>query len=93
MQQVGAWIMLTLYCAQQENAGVIEGCKNWTGRIWGRTTGVDFELLEIDSRLWRWRGNDLLVLFYDLKCERAIQAKRLAARQTNIKLRVKNNRI
>lgn len=78
------WLNLLAYCADQENGGVIKGCKGWKDRQWQQTCGItrDEAMLQgmlegvLEAMIWRWVGDDLHVWGYPKTSEAALKAKR-----------------
>lgn len=77
-----AWFHLLLYCAQQENGGVIHGAAEFTDRQWQRLMDVEGATLRTKCALWAWDdGGNLVVWEYPEKQEQAVQAKREGGRK------------
>lgn len=77
-----AWFHLLLYCAQQENGGVIHGAVEFTDRQWQRLMDVEGATLRTKCALWTWDdGGNLVVWEYPEKQEQAVQAKREGGRK------------
>lgn len=74
--QIGAWVYLMNYCAAQENGGCIKGAKGRKDAFFDRSLKVSRTILEQESQLWTWTGEDLLVRFYSLEAEQSYQEKR-----------------
>ena len=74
--QIGAWVYLMNYCAAQENGGCIQGAKGRKDAFFDRSLKVSRTILEQESQLWTWTGEDLLVRFYSLEAEQSYQEKR-----------------
>jgi hypothetical protein len=72
------WLSLLAYCADQENGGVIKGCRNWKDRQWQQTCGITLNEAQLEAQLWEWIGDDLRVEFYPTAKESEIRAKRQA---------------
>jgi hypothetical protein len=70
------WLSLLAYCSDQENGGVIKGCREWKDRQWQQTCGITQAEAQAESGLWKWQENELVVEFYPLSKEAEIQAKR-----------------
>ena len=70
------WLSLLAYCADQENGGVIKGCREWKDRQWQMTCGVLASEVSSQAQLWEWRGRDLRIAFYPVAKEAEVQAKR-----------------
>ena len=72
-----AWFHLLLYCAQQENGGVIEGASEFTDRQWSRMIDVEGATLKSKCSLWSWTEDGGLVVWeYPAKQEQVVKAKR-----------------
>jgi uncharacterized small protein (DUF1192 family) len=63
------WLCLLAFCADQENSGIIRGCRGWKDRQWQQVAGVTLEEVNKQCLLWNWCGDDLLVLHYPTKAE------------------------
>jgi len=72
----GTWFMVSVYCADQENAGRIKNCQDWGDRRWAQTCGVYRKEIDAAALLLVWDGKDLLVFGYPAEQEGVIQAKR-----------------
>ena len=70
------WLSLLAYCSDQENGGVIKGCREWKDRQWQMTCGVLASEVTAQAQLWEWRGRDLRIAFYPVAKEAEVQAKR-----------------
>ena len=70
------WLSLLAYCCDQENGGVIKGCREWKDRQWQMTCGVMASEVIAEAQLWAWRGSDLRIAYYPLAKEAEVQAKR-----------------
>jgi hypothetical protein len=76
------WLALSMWCAQQENAGRIVGAKSWKDRQWQQTCGVTVREVARSTRLIAWDGDDALIWNYPDAKEKEVQAKRKAGRDT-----------
>lgn len=81
----GVWVSLMVYCAHQENDGIIDHCKKWTAQEWQRVCGIRKKMIEKDSSLWSWLDNDLIVQLYPTEKQKQVQALRLQARTAAMK--------
>ena len=75
-EQIGAWVYLMTYCASQENGGRVQGAKGRKDAFFDRSLRVSRAILEQESQLWAWAGEDLLIHFYSLEAEQNYQKKR-----------------
>ena len=75
------WLCLLAYCADQENGGIIKGCKEWPCRKWSQLCGVLRVEIERECDLWGWAGHSLHVWGYPRDQEKAIRAKRKAGKK------------
>lgn len=75
------WLSLLGYCADQENAGRIAGCKKWKDRQWQQVCGITQAEAHTVSNLWTWDADDIVVSFYPIASEAIMQAKREAGRK------------
>lgn len=81
--EVGVWLRLAAYCAQQENGGVIRDCRLWTDRQWLVSAGVTAQDVKAQTRLWKWTvSGGLSVSNYPHQKEREVQIKRKAGKAT-----------
>jgi hypothetical protein len=75
-----AWLLISSYCANQENSGRIAGAKRWNDDKCLRALKIPRQRLKERALLWRWDGEDLLVEFYPVEQELALQRKRFGAK-------------
>ncbi len=83
---LGSWLRLASYVASLEvgqgeadiSVGVIANCVGWTSRSWLKATGTDTEGVggAVTAGLAEWHGEDLHVFGYDMRGQRAVEAKR-----------------
>lgn len=71
-----AWLCVFAYCAEQENSGVIRGCRGWKDRQWQQTCGVTLAEVDEAAPLLSWAGNDLVLLAYPHDKEIEVQRMR-----------------
>lgn len=64
IEQRGTWFSLLVWCCQQENGGIIEGCRSWGDRRWMQSCGVTVAEVAKPCELFTWDGDDLIVFFY-----------------------------
>lgn len=77
-----AWFHLLLYCAQQENGGIIREASTFTDRQWMRLIDVEGATLRGECLLWTWaQDGSLIVWEYPAKQEQVVQAKREGGRR------------
>lgn len=77
-----AWFHLLLYCAQQENGGIIREAATFTDRQWMRLIDVEGATLRTECLLWAWaQDGSLIVWEYPAKQEQVVQAKREGGRR------------
>ena len=74
------WLALLGWCCQQENGGVIEGCAPWGDRRWMQTCGVTEEEVWLESELYWWEGDNLVVMGYPTEIQETLEARRDLAR-------------
>jgi hypothetical protein len=74
--QRATWWNLMVYCAEQENGGVIVGGSAWKDRRWQQTCGVTAEEIHDDCDLWERSGNDIVLWGYPKDKETEVKAKR-----------------
>lgn len=83
--QRATWIALLGWCCDQENGGVVRGCRHWNDRRWMQTCGVTSEEVCLTSDLYRFEGDDLVVYGFPKELQDAVQARRLANRENGKK--------
>lgn len=74
--QRATWLCLMLYCAEHETGGVIRDCASWGDRRWMQTVGCTKLEALLQTDLYRFVKNDLVLWGYDPKYEDVIRAKR-----------------
>jgi hypothetical protein len=74
--QRATWWNLMVYCAEQENGGVIVGGMEWKDRRWQQTCGVTAEEVSDECDLWHRDGDDLVLWGYPKDKEDEVRAKR-----------------
>lgn len=79
------WLSLMLWCAQQENGGVIAGSRQWPDRRWQQTCGVTAAEVAEPCELFAWAGDDLALWGYNVAKEAEVQAKREAGRESALR--------
>ena len=62
--ELGTWLRLACYCAEQENGGTIKGARNWNPRQWMAIIGVTEEEITSSTPLWIWQAADLTIWNY-----------------------------
>jgi hypothetical protein len=77
----GTWLFLLSWCATQENDGRIVGCKSWKDRRWQQTCGVTKQEVSIESDLYSFDGDDLVVHLYPVDKQHEVQRKREQAKK------------
>jgi len=75
------WLCLMLYCAEQENGGVILGCGSWGNRRWMQTCGVTKDEILDPCDLWQIEGGDLRLWGYPVEREAQVRAERDGGRR------------
>jgi hypothetical protein len=70
------WISLMGWSCSQENSGRIKDCKTWTSRKWQQLCGITFDEVHMQSELYTFEGDDLIVHFYPMDQQESIIAKR-----------------
>jgi hypothetical protein len=71
----GVWLTLLLWCAEQENGGIINGAASWSDEAWGML-GVTKESISWAGRLVTPMLCDIFVWGYPIEQEKVIRAKR-----------------
>lgn len=79
-EHVAAWLQLLSYCIVKENSGVIRNALSWSDKEWLHTVAVDKATMTQESKLWRWRKNDLVVWEYPLRSQKLVVSKRVGGR-------------
>ena len=77
----GTWVAVLGYCYEQENGGLIVGCKTWKDRQWQQVCGVTREEIDGARSLMSWQDDDLKVWAYPSDLENEIKRKREAGRK------------
>jgi hypothetical protein len=65
-----------IYCAEQENGGVIPDCASWKDRRWQQTCGVTKPEVDDQCDLWSFDGDNLTIWAYPAEKEEEIQKMR-----------------
>jgi hypothetical protein len=79
---LGVWVRVHSYASQDgHESPVIRACRQWSQRTWLTTCQSSLEELEtaVSAGLCAWKGNDLLVVGYDLEGQRRFEQKRINA--------------
>jgi len=79
--EVGVWVRLTLYSIDQENGGVIAGCRHWKEREWIAVCRVTAAEVSISSALWSWQGDDLHLWNYPADKQAVVKQRREAGKR------------
>lgn len=74
----GVWLQLLLWCAEQENGGIILDAANWSEEAWGML-GVSKNLLAHASRLVAFTSRDMVLRGYPIQQEELVARRRRAA--------------
>jgi hypothetical protein len=74
--QRATWLNLMIYCAEQENGGVIPECASWKDRRWQQTCGVTKAEIDDDCELWKFDGESLVIFGYPKEKEEEVQRNR-----------------
>lgn len=75
------WLNLLGWCCAQENDGIIQDCKSWGNRKWQQLCGITKDEVDLNSDLYRYEGDDLVVNFYPIEQQAAVKAKREAGKK------------
>lgn len=70
------WLSLSLWCASQENGGIVSGGANWSDRQWQQTCGVTKDEATDSCELFRVEDRDVVLWGYPVEREREIKAGR-----------------
>jgi hypothetical protein len=74
--QRATWLNLMIYCAEQENGGVIPDCASWKDRRWQQTCGVTKPEVDDQCDLWSFDGENLTIWGYPAEKQEEIQKMR-----------------
>ena len=74
--QRATWLNLMIYCAEQENGGVIPDCASWKDRRWQQTCGVTKPEVDDQCDLWSFDGDNLTIWAYPAEKQEEIQKMR-----------------
>lgn len=74
--QRATWLNLMVYCAEQENGGVIPDCASWKDRRWQQTCGVTKPEVDDQCDLWSFDGENLTIWAYPAEKQEEIQKMR-----------------
>ena len=79
--EIGTWLRLTLYSIDQENGGVIVGCKNWSDNKWRVVCRVTADQVGQVAELWHFVNDDLHLWRYPMDSEEKVANKREAGKR------------
>lgn len=79
--QRATWISLLAWCCEQENGGIIEGCRSWGMRRWMQTCGVMDKEVMNGGELYHFDGDNLVVFGYPGGIQELLERKRVIARE------------
>lgn len=79
--QRATWIALLAWCCEQENGGIIEGCRSWGMRRWMQTCGVTDQEISEENELYHFDGDNLVVFGYPYEIQASVQTRRKTARE------------
>lgn len=74
------WLNLLVYCAKQENSGIIVNCRAWGNDTWAQIAGLRRAEVHTDSQLWSWEGDDLHVWGYPIQNQERVKTLRNTGR-------------
>ena len=74
--EVGIWVRLTLYSIDQENGGVIVGCRQWRELEWIKVCRVTAAEVSMSSGLWSWQGDDMHLWNYPADKQALVRQRR-----------------
>ena len=75
------WLYVTAYACEQENGGVIKGCRGWKDRQWQQTCGVTLSEVDASEPVLFWEGEDLHIFAYPTEKEAEVKAKRIGGKK------------
>ncbi len=70
------WLNLMVWCAEQENGGIIAGCADWKCRRWQQTCGVTLAEVQDACDLWHIDAHGLTLWGYPSEKEKEVASKR-----------------
>jgi hypothetical protein len=73
------WLSVSLWSAQQENRGRIEGARTWKDRQWQQTCGVTLREIDAAALLLTWQDQALVVWNYPASKEEVVRTNRETA--------------
>lgn len=79
------WLNVMLWCAQQENGGLIKGARDWKDRQWQQTCGVTRREVDSSHTLLVWDGDTLIVWNYPTDKELIVRERREIGRSGGLK--------
>ena len=79
--EIGTWLRLTLYSIDQENGGVIVGCKGWSDNKWRVVCRVTADQVGQVAELWHFVNDDLHLWRYPMDSEEKVANKREAGKR------------
>ena len=79
--EIGTWLRLTLYSIDQENGGVIVGCKGWSDNKWRVVCRVTADQVGQVAELWHFVNDDLHLWRYPMDSEEKVANKRKAGKR------------
>ncbi len=79
--QRATWISLLAWSCEQENGGIIEGCRSWGMRRWMQTCGVTDQEISVENELYHFDGDNLVVFGYPHEIQASVQTRRKTARE------------
>lgn len=74
------WLNLLVYCAKQENSGIIVNCRAWGNDTWAQIAGLRRSEVHTPSQLWSWEGDDLHVWGYPIQNQERVKTLRTTGR-------------
>ena len=79
------WLSLSLWCASQENGGIVSGGATWSDRQWQQTCGVTKREAIDSCALYRVDGDNVVLWGYNASKEVEVKAKRKGGRDSAAK--------
>lgn len=74
------WLNLLVYCAKQENSGIIVNCHTWGNDTWAQIAGLRRSEVHTPSQLWSWEGDNLHVWGYPIQNQERVKTLRTTGR-------------
>ena len=80
-EERATWFNVLAYCVELENGGRVAGGAKWKDRQWQQTCGVTLREVNKASKLFTFKGDDVIVWAYPIDKEKTVKEKREAGRE------------